>query len=51
MIYPVEDFNEPVGSCENCGANLYEDDDADHCNECIISIFLGGDRGGEVSEI
>lgn len=26
---------EPVGSCENCGTNLYEDDDEELCDQCI----------------
>ncbi|HEY1186924.1 MAG TPA: hypothetical protein VGE74_04670 [Gemmata sp.] len=29
------DDNEPVGSCDNCGGNLYPDDDWDGlCNSC-----------------
>jgi len=27
-------YMEPVGSCEWCGTNLYEDDDEDLCNQC-----------------
>lgn len=26
---------EPVGSCENCGTNLYEDDDDELCSYCL----------------
>lgn len=26
---------EPVGSCERCGCNLYEDDDEELCDQCL----------------
>lgn len=30
-----DDYSEPVGSCENCGTNLYEDDDSELCDQCL----------------
>jgi transcription elongation factor Elf1 len=30
-----DDSNEPIGSCENCGTNLYEGDDPDLCDQCL----------------
>lgn len=30
-----DDGMEPVGSCENCRTNLYEDDDAELCDQCL----------------
>lgn len=29
-----DDEGEPVGSCENCGCNLYADDLGDLCDQC-----------------
>ena len=29
------DDGEPVGSCEQCGTNLYSDDDPDLCDQCL----------------
>ena len=26
---------EPVGSCEECGTNLYPDDDPELCDQCF----------------
>ncbi len=41
MIRDHEDYDlesdddaEPIGSCENCGLDLYADDDDDLCAEC-----------------
>ena len=31
---PDEDVVEPVGSCDDCGANLYEEDDPYLCDQC-----------------
>lgn len=30
-----DDYSEPVGSCEWCGTNLYEDDDEELCDQCL----------------
>jgi hypothetical protein len=30
-----DDYSEPVGSCENCGTNLYEEDDPELCDQCL----------------
>jgi hypothetical protein len=30
-----EESDEPVGSCENCGTNLYPDDDDELCDQCL----------------
>lgn len=38
-------YMEPVGSCEWCGTNLYEDDDEDLCNQC--AWHAAQNRGGE----
>ena len=27
--------DEPVGSCDNCGVNLYHDDDENYCDQCL----------------
>ena len=37
-----DDYNEPVGSCENCGTNLYEDDDNELCDQCLWRSQFGG---------
>jgi hypothetical protein len=37
-----DDYSEPVGSCENCGTNLYEDDDEDLCDQCLWRSQFGG---------
>lgn len=34
--------DEPIGSCENCGVDLYEDDHPEYCNQCLWSIERGG---------
>lgn len=45
--YEVDDgtYSEPVGSCEWCGTNLYEDDDEDLCGQC--AWHAAQNRGGE----
>ena len=35
-----DDDGEPVGSCEECGTNLYAEDDAKLCGQCLFA-FLG----------
>ena len=30
-----DDYSEPIGSCEDCGTNLYPDDDIDLCDQCL----------------
>ena len=47
--YPEEEYSEPVGSCEWCGVNLYEDDDPDLCEQCAWSAAQN--KGGEDSGI
>jgi hypothetical protein len=32
-----DDPNEPVGSCDWCGVNLYADDDDELCDQCLWS--------------
>lgn len=34
------DYSEPVGSCGNCGVNLYEDDDEYFCDGCLFMASL-----------
>lgn len=36
-----DDYSEPVGSCEQCGVNLYEEDDDEYCDQCLWRL-----RGG-----
>lgn len=39
-----DDFNEPVGSCDNCECNLYADDEWDGlCNACYWLSRQGGE--------
>ena len=33
---------EPVGSCEDCGTNLYESDDFEYCDQCLWARQFGG---------
>lgn len=35
--YPdIDDlYDEPVGSCEQCGTNLYDEDDPEYCDQCL----------------
>lgn len=30
-----EDGDEPCGSCEECGTNLYPEDDFNYCDQCL----------------
>ena len=30
-----DEASEPVGSCDDCGTNLYEDDDPELCDQCL----------------
>lgn len=30
-----DDNSEPCGSCEECGTNLYPDDDGELCDQCL----------------
>lgn len=39
------DDDQPVGSCELCGVNLYEDDDDELCDQCLWWSSISG--GGE----
>lgn len=43
------DCFEPVGSCEECGTNLYEDDDPELCDQCLWRS-IGGDDPEEKSD-
>lgn len=36
-----DDYNEPVGSCEECGINLYEEDDPEYCDQCLWRLQVG----------
>lgn len=40
--------DEPVGSCEWCGTNLYPNDDLDLCDQCAwhAEQNRGGESGG-----
>lgn len=41
------DDNEPIGSCDLCGCNLYPDDDWDGlCNQCSWSCEQNKGNGG-----
>ena len=33
--YDCDEDNEPVGSCDNCGTNLYRTDDDYFCDQCL----------------
>lgn len=35
-----DDIGDPVGSCKNCGTNLYDDDDDELCNQCLWAANL-----------
>jgi hypothetical protein len=35
-----DDGMEPVGSCEECGVNLYKDDDPELCEQCLWREML-----------
>ena len=35
-----DDYGEPVGSCDNCGVNLYHDDDEYLCDQCLYMAYL-----------
>lgn len=37
-FYDDEDDNEPVGSCDNCGTNLYPHDDDVLCDQCLWHV-------------
>lgn len=41
--YPEIDdpYDEPVGSCEQCGTNLYAEDDPEYCDQCLW-LMQGG---------
>lgn len=34
--YECDEWDEPIGSCDNCGVNVYEDEDdgSGLCNQC-----------------
>jgi hypothetical protein len=34
----ADDVSEPIGSCENCGTNLYDDDDPEYCGQCLWAM-------------
>lgn len=42
-VYPddYDEWNEPVGSCEQCGTNLYEEDDEEYCDQCLWRLSGG----------
>ena len=35
------DDNEPFGSCEDCGSDLYPGDDLDYCDQCLWARSQG----------
>lgn len=42
--YPEFDddpYDEPVGSCEECGTNLYAEDDPEYCDQCLWRMQCG----------
>lgn len=44
------DLNEPIGSCADCGCNLYEDDDEESCDQCLWYRSQGATRNNEEYE-
>lgn len=34
-------YDEPVGSCEQCGTNLYSEDDPEYCDQCLWRLQGG----------
>ena len=43
------DDNEPIGTCDECGQNLYgtEDVGCGLCSECLWSLIMGEPRSDE----
>lgn len=39
-----EPSDEPVGSCDECGTNLYEEDDEFLCDQCLWRMTGGAGR-------
>lgn len=39
-----DESDEPVGSCEGCGTNLYEWDDDEVCDQCLWRLTGGAGR-------
>lgn len=40
-----EDDGEPIGSCENCGANVYACDvDEDLCDQCAWHVYKANEE-------
>lgn len=43
-----EPSDEPIGSCESCGVNLYEEDDDEYCDQCLWAMGMcQDDEDGE----
>lgn len=42
----VELDDDPVGSCQRCGTNLYVEDDVDFCDQCLWHETGGAGRDG-----
>lgn len=36
-----DDYSEPIGSCEQCGVNLYQEDDLEYCDQCLWRLKGG----------
>jgi len=50
--YGDDDHDEPIGSCEWCGTNLYPDDDEDLCDQCAWAAEQNkGTRSGGIEPI
>lgn len=39
-----DESDEPIGSCENCGTNLYPEDDDEFCDQCLWRVTGGAGR-------
>jgi NAD-dependent SIR2 family protein deacetylase len=42
-----DDDGEPVGSCEECGCNVYDPDSPFLCDQCEWSLSMGASRSNE----
>lgn len=45
----MSEDGEPIGSCKECGAYLYEGDDEYFCDDCLFLFTDGGEDGPEES--
>ena len=40
--YDDDPEDDPVGSCDECGTNLYAEDDEELCDQCLWRMTGGG---------